>query len=355
MNAFTREDLKQFQSESLSQKEQRSIAKISEWFSYWNNEVYVAFSGGKDSSVLADLCGFWCSVIKATLYLCFVNTGLEYPEIQRHVKDFAEYLRKKYNIEVVLDILRPQMRFDEVIKKYGYPMIGKEVSKCVDAAKRLDSKYGQVCRQRLEGTYQKKNGEISQFNCEKYKPLLDVDCNFSHRCCDVMKTHLYDARYLVPTYGDMTILGTYNKFGANTDMQVRLPIDLCFVTPESVWVESAKSDYAFVDAGGSVYASDHNAVIFELKLQKLTVEPETEAPTEPETDPVTEAPAEPPAEETTATPSETEAPTAEATDAPTEPFTDTEAPKSGCGASLSLGALIALLPAAALFFRKRED
>ena len=168
-------------------------------------------------------------------------------------------------------------------------------------------------------------------------------------------THLYDARYLVPTYGDMTILGTYNKFGANTDMQVRLPIDLCFVTPESVWVESAKSDYAFVDAGGSVYASDHNAVIFELKLQKLTVEPETEAPTEPETDPVTEAPAEPPAEETTATPSETEAPTAEATDAPTEPFTDTEAPKSGCGASLSLGALIALLPAAALFFRKRED
>lgn len=187
VNAFTREDLKRFQSESLSQKEQRSLAKISEWFSYWNNEVYVAFSGGKDSSVLADLCGFWCSAINATLYLCFVDTGLEYPEIRKHVKDFAEYLRKKYNIEVVLDILRPQMRFDEVIKKYGYPMIGKEVSKVVDAAKRLDSKYGQVCRQRLEGTYQKKNGEIRQFNCEKYKPLLDVDFNVSHRCCDVMK------------------------------------------------------------------------------------------------------------------------------------------------------------------------
>ena len=54
-------------------------------------------------------------------------------------------------------------------------------------------------------------------------------------------------------------------------MQVRLPIDLCFVTPETVWVESARMDYAFVDAGNSVYASDHNAVIFELKLKTLQI------------------------------------------------------------------------------------
>lgn len=79
------------------------------------------------------------------------------------------------------------MRFDEVIKTYGYPMISKEVSKCVSSAKRLDSKYGQVCRERLDGTHKQKNGEISLFNCAKYKPLLDVDFNVSHRCCDVMK------------------------------------------------------------------------------------------------------------------------------------------------------------------------
>lgn len=197
MNAFTRDDLKRFQAESGRDKEQRSLAKIAEWFSYWNNMVFVAFSGGKDSSVLADLCAYWCSVIGATLYLAFVNTGLEYPEIQRHVKNFAEYLRKKYNIEVVLDILRPQMRFDEVIKTYGYPMISKEVAKCVNSARRLDSKYGQVCRERLEGTHKQKSGEVSRFNCEKYKPLLDVDFYISHRCCDVMKknpSHEYAKR-----------------------------------------------------------------------------------------------------------------------------------------------------------------
>lgn len=187
MNQFTKEDLKLFQIESLFDKEQRTLAKIGEWYLYWDNKVYVAFSGGKDSTVLADLCAFWCKCIGATLFLAFVNTGLEYPEIQKHVKFFAEWLRQKYEIKVELDILRPEMRFDEVIKKYGYPMISKETSKCVSSAKRLKSKYGQVCRARLEGTHMQKSGKPSLFNCSKYKPLLDVDFNVSDRCCEVMK------------------------------------------------------------------------------------------------------------------------------------------------------------------------
>lgn len=189
MNAFTKEDLKLFQSESLSQKEQRSFAKIGEWYSYWNNNVFVSFSGGKDSTVLADLCAYWCSVINATLYLMFVNTGLEYPEIQRFVKEYAQYLRDKYHIDVVLDIERPSMRFDEVIKTHGYPIISKETAKTISAAKRLGetSKYGRVSLERLNGTFKQKDGNDSLYNCSKYKPLLAVDFNISSNCCDVMK------------------------------------------------------------------------------------------------------------------------------------------------------------------------
>ena len=87
MSCFTKEDLKEFQTESLDDKIQRSIAKISEWYSYWNNEVYVAFSGGIDSSVLADLCAKWCKIVKKPLYLVFSNTGLEYPEIKNKGSD----------------------------------------------------------------------------------------------------------------------------------------------------------------------------------------------------------------------------------------------------------------------------
>ena len=279
MNAFTKDDLKRFQSESLDQKEQRSLAKISEWFSYWNNEVYVAFSGGKDSSVLADLCGFWCSGIGATLYLVFVNTGLEYPEIQRHVKDFAEYLRKKYNIEVVLDILRPQMRFDEVIKTYGYPMISKEVSKCVSSAKRLDSKYGQVCRDRLNGTYKQKSGELSMFNCEKYKPLLDVDFDISHRCCDVMKkapSHDYAKRTgrkpITAQMADESRVREQNwlKHGCNGfDMSSPISNPMSFWTEQDVLQYIKKHNLPIASVYGEIeYANDPE----QIRIDDLGIE-----------------------------------------------------------------------------------
>lgn len=156
----------------------------------WDYEVYVSFSGGKDSSVLADLCARWCKIISKPLYLVFVNTGLEYPEIRKHVEFFAQWLRDKYDIEVELVILRPKMRFDEVIKKYGYPIISKEVAECVEQAKealsRNDGRYNYRLL-RLQGKLLDKNGNKSMFNHEKYEPLLHVDFKVSNKCCGVMK------------------------------------------------------------------------------------------------------------------------------------------------------------------------
>ena len=183
MKAFTKDDLKLFQSECLDNKEQRSLAKIAEWYSYWNKAVYVSFSGGKDSSVLADLCGFWCSLIKATLYLLYVDTGLEYPEIRKHVKLFADYLRKKYNIEVVLDIIRPKMRFDEVIKEYGYPIISKEVSDNIEYA-RKGSKWALY---KLQGKNNDGTDSKRKASNKRYAPMVDMDIKISNKCCFVMK------------------------------------------------------------------------------------------------------------------------------------------------------------------------
>ena len=129
-------DLAQMQSLPLEAKEIMSSQRAVQWYEYWEEAVYVSFSGGKDSTVLADLCAKVCQKYGWTLYLLFVNTGLEYPEIQKFVRTFAEWLRSQYEIEVVLDIVRPEMRFDEVIKKYGYPVISKEVSNTVAGARK---------------------------------------------------------------------------------------------------------------------------------------------------------------------------------------------------------------------------
>lgn len=201
MGAFSKKDLIALQSKPLEEKQQISLARIGEWFNYWEHEVYVAFSGGKDSTVLADLCAKWCYVIRKPLYLCFVDTGLEYPEIRNHVKFFADWLRNKYGIEVILDIVRPKMRFDQVITEYGYPIISKEVSSTIRGARSniLNGVYSlRLCKLGVttgeygglydSGEYNYAGSlENSKFKAHKWKPLIDVDCDISEQCCYVMK------------------------------------------------------------------------------------------------------------------------------------------------------------------------
>ena len=198
---FTKEDLQKFQAECLDDKIQRSLAKIAEWYSRWEYAVYVAFSGGIDSSVLADLCAKWCKISNRPLYLVFSDTGLEFPEIRKHVKYFAKWLEEKYEIEVHLEIVRPEMRFDQVIKTHGYPIISKEVSNTIRGARKSIAngiyshrlcKLG-VTADEYGGLYDsgKYNYEESlknsKFKAPKWRPLLDLDCDISEKCCQIMK------------------------------------------------------------------------------------------------------------------------------------------------------------------------
>ena len=172
-----------------------------------DGQVYVSLSGGKDSTVLADLCAQVCKENGWILYLLFVNTGLEYPEIQKFVKIFAKWLRKTYSIEVVLEIVRPEMRFDEVLKKYGYPVISKEVSQTIYEAKKnyVAGKYSYRIK-KLNGELVDKNGKASTYNIPQWKFLLDAQFDSSHMCCDVMKKK--PAKKYEKATGRRAIIGT---------------------------------------------------------------------------------------------------------------------------------------------------
>lgn len=182
MNRHQPWDLKQMQSLPLQAKILMTKRRIEAWYEHWDGQVYVAFSGGKDSTVLKHIVDSMYDDVPSV----FVNTGLEYPEIQRFVKDIKAGKWDCFNTDV--EIMRPEMRFDEVIVKYGYPAISKEVSETVYYARNSKpGKYKTNRIQRLNGEWKDKDGNKSQFNCEKWKFMLDAPFEIHNQCCAVMK------------------------------------------------------------------------------------------------------------------------------------------------------------------------
>lgn len=194
-------DLRQRQALPLRAKVLMSQNRIREWYDYWNGDVYVSFSGGKDSTVLAHLV----HDIYPDVPLVFANTGLEFPEIQ----SFA----RKMGAEFV----RPQMQFSEVISTYGYPIISKVVAEAIYKARAIT--YGQEKRKWTDDKRGELHGEMiyiknndgknvkipwrrkallgvdelskehhSIFNKEKWLPLCqETNFKISERCCNYMK------------------------------------------------------------------------------------------------------------------------------------------------------------------------
>lgn len=150
--------------------------RIKGWVDEFGEDgVYVSFSGGKDSTVLFDIVRKDYPNIEAV----FVNTGLEYPS----VRTFAE---SQENVTV----LRPTMNFRDVICKYGYPIITKEVAQTLwEAQKSVRNGKGipTYRLKKLNGEAVDKDGKPSQYNIPQWKFLLEAPFNISHMCCDIMK------------------------------------------------------------------------------------------------------------------------------------------------------------------------
>ncbi len=157
--------LKQRQGLPLEIKEGLTYNRIRSWYEHWNGEVYVSFSGGKDSTVLLHQVRKYYPRVKA----CFVDTGLEYPEIRDFVKTIDNVVW-----------LKPKMHFKAVIEKYGYPIISKETAEKINEIRTTKSEY--LKNKRLHGD-EKGNGKLA----EKWKYLINSQFKISSKCCAVMK------------------------------------------------------------------------------------------------------------------------------------------------------------------------
>ena len=178
-NKHTMSDLLQMQSLPLSAKISMTLTRIRAWYDHFDGQVYVSFSGGKDSTVLVDILskhGY------GDVPLVFVDTGLEYPEIREFVKGYGDRVTW----------LRPKMNFKQVIEKYGYPVVSKEVAQRIYDVK--VSSEQQKCDKRETNLWNRHFNPDSEyakkyptFSSAKYDYLNDATFSISHKCCDIIK------------------------------------------------------------------------------------------------------------------------------------------------------------------------
>ena len=171
-------ELGQKQSLPLSAKIILSKMRIRQFYDYYNGEIYVSFSGGKDSNVLLDIVRQEYPNVPAV----FIDTGLEYPEIREFVKTIK-------NVTWV----KPAMNFKDVLEKYGYPLVSKEQAKCIREVQKGTTEYTESKRR---GKVLGRNGRPVGAVSKKWQYLMDQkDIMISEKCCDVMKkrpAHAYE-------------------------------------------------------------------------------------------------------------------------------------------------------------------
>lgn len=252
--------LQQRQSLPLSAKIVHTENVIRQWYDYWKGDVYISFSGGKDSTILLHLVRNLFPQVKAV----FIDTGLEFPEIRSFVRTFENVIW-----------IKPKIRFQEVLSKYGYPIISKETAQKIEDIRNTKSE--SFKHKRLYGANNKfKSGKLA----EKWKFLLNAPFKISSKCCNKLKKDpvkkFERITNLKPFIGQLSSdsLLRRQKYlregGCNSFNSIRPTSN-----PLSIWTEQDITSYIIQENLSicSVYSYGYNSTgcvfcLFGLQLQK---------------------------------------------------------------------------------------
>lgn len=255
----TAEELRIMQAYPLDLKIKKTKQRIREFVDYFGEQdCAVSFSGGKDSTVLLHIV----RELYPNMEAVFCNTTLEYPEIQKFAKSFDN-----------VTVISPHLTYAQVIEKYGYPFISKEVSERVYNARRCLASLAEggmsstlnittslqksfpIKVQQLFGT----GGFFSsRYDFSRWKDLLTLDFKLSHLCCNVMKKrpfHSYGKKMITATMAEESQLrqSAWLKTGCNAFNQG-------VSKPMSFWTEQDVLQY--IKAHGLPIASVYGDIVY---------------------------------------------------------------------------------------------
>jgi len=139
---------------------------------YGEDNFYLSFSGGKDSTVLHYLLDM--ALPNNIIPRVFINTGIEYNDIVKFVKELQ-------STDDRFDVIAPSKNVKQTLEEYGYPFKSKEHS-----LKLSEYKKGS----RAVSILRYKENRNSRFSCPKsllYQYQEDFSLKISDKCCYKLK------------------------------------------------------------------------------------------------------------------------------------------------------------------------
>ena len=220
---ITADMMRQRQSMPLELKILMTESRIRQWGDNFQGDIYISYSGGKDSEVLKDIASNVVKNIKSV----FCNTGLEYPEVVDQVKSDNSVIH-----------IRPGKPFQQIIKEHGFPVVSKENAEKIYQIRHHKSQ--KTINTRLYGG-RNGNGKLPN----KWHYLINAPFEISSKCCDFIKKKPFKKfekeTGLKPMVGTMTtdsrLRGqNYMRHGCN-EFNTKRPMSkpMSFWTTEDVW------------------------------------------------------------------------------------------------------------------------
>ncbi len=200
-STYRRENLTDMLSWSLDKKINHSLKRIREFYESQSGQVYISFSGGKDSTVLLHLV----RSLYPNVVAVFSNTTNEFLEILDFVKQTDNVIT-----------LYPKISFNETVEKFGFPLVSKKTARSITDLRENKPETSNVRNLYLTGLNRQGFYSPTYKLSKKWYPLFEsAEFNITSKCCDILKKepmHRFEKETKLKGFiGTQTSEGTLRK------------------------------------------------------------------------------------------------------------------------------------------------